>query len=220
MKTIFLSLMICAFSFNAGAREGGGDKGLYLAVAGGTANHMELLESDIDINFGADDPEPEFKGQPGFVADLGYGYNILHVEGVYANLGDQGFTYGDYLTYEREVKIIGIAARWKWDWFSVRIGLGSALVNATITDTTSGSQSVTHDLDEGSNSYPASMFGLGLQIPVSQKFNLMIESNGFSWGQDDKILTYDDGAGASGEEEMAQRQTVSMLTVGLRWYWN
>lgn len=214
---IFIAALAAFISLNASA-----DREWYMAITGGTANHKQALEPNVTIDFGtgSNAPEPEFEGQSGLILDVGYGYDILHVEGILADLGDQGFTYGDYLTYERQVKILGLGARWKWDWFSVRIGLGRAFVNATVDDKTTGTQSVAHDLEEGSSSYLASFFGFGLQIPVSEKFNLLIESNGFAWNQDDKSLAYDDGAGSSGGEKMDDMQGVSMVTFGLRWYWN
>lgn len=109
-----------------------------------------------------------------------------------------------------------MAARWVWKWFSLRIGIGRAFVNNSVKDS-SGAATVNHDLDTGSKSYAASIATICLQIPLNKRYQLFVESNGFSWAQDDGDIEYVDG-GSSGEESLEDIQGLNILTVGFRFY--
>ena len=194
--------------------------GLYIGgETGFTKNFGNIFNFIDDTDLGDDGPDLEYvEDQTMKSIVVGYGFNVFHLEAVMADLGDTGFEYGEYLEYERKTKIIALAARWKWRWFSFRVGVGRALIDATADDTTSGTQTVGHDLDEGSNGYMAFLFSYGVNFPIAESFNLYIESIGYSWAQDDGTLEYDDGAGSTGSETIGDTQSVQSLAIGARFY--
>lgn len=197
----------------------GDNKGLYLAGSIGTTKQAAAYINNPSLNFGDDieDYNMDYATSSAYLLNIGYGFRVLHLEGVIANLGDQGFKFGDIFEYKREVKFAGVAARWLWKWFSVRAGLGQAFIKASNKDLSDGAATVDHDLDTGSKSYFGSIFSLGLQIPVSEVFQLYLESNGIAWAQDDGQLEYAEGD-TEGSETLSATQSVNIIAVGVRFY--
>lgn len=208
---IFL-LFTFFFSLNSFA-----DRGIYIGADVGKTNAVRgLLKFEIEGE--EDDVELSYDSSTATIYTLGYGFNIWHIELISANLGETGFKYGDYLTYERQTKFTGIASRWRWGWFSLRYGIGKADVTNKVKDTTTGLQSVTHDLDTDDKSYGATLISMGLNIPITESFMLNLESTSITWAQEDGKISYDSGAGSTGDEDLGEIQMIWMFTVGLRFY--
>jgi hypothetical protein len=193
------------------------DRGIYIGADVGKTNAVRGL-MQFEMEGEEDDVELSYDSNLSTVITLGYGFNIWHLELISANLGETGFKYGEYLTYERQTKFTGIGSRWRWGWFSLRYGFGKANVTNKVKDTTSGLQSVTHDLETEDKSYGATLFSMGLNIPITESFMLNLESTSITWGQDDGKILYDNGAGTTGDEDLGEIQMVWMFTVGLRFY--
>jgi hypothetical protein len=193
------------------------DRGIYIGADGGKANAVRGLLS-FDIANDGDDVDLEYEGEVAKIFTVGYGFNIWHLELLYADLGETGFSYGDYLTYSRQTTFTGIASRWRWGWFSLRYGIGMASSKNSVEDTTSGLQSVTHGLDTEDKTYGGTMFSVGLNIPVTESIMINLESASISWAQEDGKIEYDSGAGDTGDEDLGEIQMVWMFTMGVRFY--
>lgn len=96
MRALLLCLVM-VFAMDCFAEETeskGTDKGWYAGLEAGKTT--QTASSGIDISFGSG-PEVEYKDGSAMLISGGYGYDVLHVEGIYARLGDQGFEYGTFL---------------------------------------------------------------------------------------------------------------------------
>lgn len=211
MKYAVFAIIVFISSITASA-----NRGLYVDLSTGAMSQFE------EFDFNLFEPELDYKDGRFFSTALGYRFNVFHIEAIYTNLGDTGLDYGDYLDYVRDTAFVGLNLRWRWRWFSIAAGVGSVMIDAEAKDTTDATQTISHDLDEGENSYSAFRFSAGANFPISEKFNLYIESVGISWSQDDGKLEWTDSDGflTAGEENARSTQSVSMVSFGLRYYFN
>lgn len=175
---------------------------------------------DIDWSWWTDLPDIEHKDDTLINLVAGYGFDVFHIEFIYSHLGDMGFTFGDYLEYERKVSIAALAARWRWRWVSFRLGYGRAFVNNDITDNTSPG-TITHELDSGKKSYSAFIASVGGNFPIKPQFELYAEANLYVWDQDDgEDLYYDDGTDSGYADLAGSSQKATSINFGMRYYFN
>lgn len=214
MRLIILSISLLFIT----ASSAFANRGVYLDVSTGA-----VLQSDDDFDFELFEPELEYRAGSFYSLAVGYGLDIFHLELIYSDLGDTGFDLDEYLEYSRETTFVGLNFRWKWRWISAAAGLGKVYIDADAKDITTGNRTVTYKLDEGANDYAAFRFSVAANFPISERFNIYIDHIGLSWEQDDNDLEWtnpDSVFNQSGEENAKEVQSVSLWSVGLRYYFN
>lgn len=192
------------------------NRGFYLDASIGPS-----FQSEEEPEFDLFDPELKYKGETGKALAIGYGLDVFHLEFIYADLGDTGFIYEGLLDYSRKTTFIGLNLRWKWRWFSFSGGVGTVSTDASTEEKIDNTQTITYDLDEGSSSYSAYRFSVGVNFPISERFNLYIENVVVGWTQDDNELVWtdsDDLFNNGGDESLKSNQTVNQIGFGLRFY--
>jgi hypothetical protein len=151
---------------------------------------------------------------------VGHGWDGWHLEAIYSQFGDMGFTFeSDVIDYERNIAYMGVNLRYVWKYFSIGFGYGRMNVDATITRNFTSPETLSDELEEGTNSYMGSYFSWGFQIPFTNSFTLMIESHGYGWDQKDGTISYFDGVSSTTESDLGETQAVGVLNVGFRYYW-
>jgi hypothetical protein len=144
--------------------------------------------------------------------------NDSHFEFEFSYLGDMGFTYGDYITYQRYITLVGLNLIKNWDFLSFGTGFGLMRIDNHITKTKESGITITEELRSGIGYYSYFKFLLEAHYRKN-RFELFTNFTNYYWFQEDGKISINDN-GTEKQKTLTIFQSARSINIGLRYYFN